>query len=130
MKTTSSVLLGLPTFFFVMSFLYNPFDEWWVTSLFLMLSLLSALACLVWAWIIRHRSRPFAWACMAVGIIYFVLLVVVPLVLPAPKTKRAVAEPIGPGESALAGTSSQTLLVANTANGWRCTSSNEHRAQR
>jgi hypothetical protein len=95
MKTVSGVLLALPTFFFLMSFVYNPFQEWWVTSLFSMLSVLSAAACLVWAWIIRRRSRPLAWACVTVGVVYFVLLVVVPLVAPVPKTRRAGAESIG-----------------------------------
>jgi|ERR1035441_1922893 hypothetical protein len=92
MKTISGILLGLPTFFFVLMFIYNPLDVWWVPTVFAGLSLLSALACLVWAWIIRRRSRPLAWACLAVAVIYFVLLVVVPLAMPAAKTKRAGAE--------------------------------------
>jgi hypothetical protein len=100
MKTISGILLGLPTLFFVLMFIYNPLDVWWVPTVFASLSLLSALACLVWAWIIRRRSRLLAWACLAVAVIYFVVLVVVPLVMPTPKTKRAVAEPIGPGNGA------------------------------
>lgn len=92
MKTVSGIILALPTVFFVLIFIYNPLDVWWMPTVFASLSLLSALGCLVWACFIRRRSRPLAWACLGVGAIYIVLLVVVPLLMPAPKTRRGGAE--------------------------------------
>jgi len=70
----------LPTVFFLMMFVYGPLDQE-AYLLFGILSLLSAVACLGWAWFLRHRSRKLAWACMAVGSLYLVLLVVVPLLI-------------------------------------------------
>ena len=98
MKTLSGILIGLPPFFFVLMFIYNPLDDWWMPAVFASLSVISAVACLVWAWIIRRRSRPIAWACLGVGVIYLVLL----LLMPARKTRRAGAEPVGPGNGAIA----------------------------
>lgn len=100
MKTISGILLALPSLFFVLIFIYNPLDIWWVPVLFAILSLLSAVACLVWAWIIWHRSPSLACACLAVGFIY-VLLFAVPLLTPRAKTRRASAEPVGVGITVL-----------------------------
>jgi hypothetical protein len=80
MKTAAAVLLVLPTIFFVMMFVYGPLDQH-AYLLFGILGLMSAVACLGWAWFLRHRSRKLAWACMAVGSLYFVLLVVVPVLV-------------------------------------------------
>lgn len=80
MKTTAAVLLVLPTVFFLMMLVYAPLgqDAW---LLFGILSLSSAVACLGWAWFLRHRSRKLACACVAVGSLYLVLLVVVPVLV-------------------------------------------------
>ena len=78
MKTTAGILLVLPTVFFVMMFVYGPVDQT-AYLLFGILCLLSAVACLGLAWFLRHKNRRLAWACAAVGSLYFVLLVVVPL---------------------------------------------------
>jgi hypothetical protein len=80
MRTTAAVLLVLPTVFFVMMFAYGPLDQR-AYLVFGSLCLLSAMACLGWAWFLRHRNRGLAWACAAVGSLYFVLLVVVPLLV-------------------------------------------------
>jgi peptidoglycan/LPS O-acetylase OafA/YrhL len=96
MKTTAGILLVLPTLFFVMMFIYGPLDQG-AYLLFGILSLLSAVACLGLAWFFRHRSRRLAWACAAVGSLYFVLLVVVPvlvtLLAPHPTKRSTGAEP-------------------------------------
>jgi ABC-type sugar transport system permease subunit len=96
MKTTAAVLLVLPTVFFLMMFVYGPLDQD-AYLLFGILSLLSAVACLGWAWFLRHGSRKLAWACVAVGSLYVVLLVVVPvlvtLLAPHPTRTSTGAEP-------------------------------------
>jgi ABC-type sugar transport system permease subunit len=104
MKTTAAVLLVLPTIFFLMMFVYGPLDLD-AYLLFGILSLMSAVACLGWAWFLRHRSRKLAWACMAVGSLYFALLVVVPILVAvfgrhAP-TKSTRAEQLGAGDAGL-----------------------------
>jgi hypothetical protein len=98
MKTTTAILLLLPTVFCVMMFVYGPLDRH-AYLIFGIPCLLSALACLGWGWFLRHRRRKLAWACGAVGSLYFVLLVVVPvlvtLLVPHPTKKSTGAEPSG-----------------------------------
>ena len=94
MKTTAGVLLALPTIFYVMALAYGSLDA----SGFLffgILCLLSAMGCLGCALYFWKKSRRLAWVCATVGSLYFVLLVVVPLVFylltpdPVKRSRRA-----------------------------------------
>ena len=80
MRTTAAIVLVLPTVFFVMMFAYGPLDQG-AYLFFGILCLLSAMVCLGCAWFLRHRSRRLAWACAAVGSLYVILLVVVPVLV-------------------------------------------------
>lgn len=98
MKTVSAIFMVLPAAFWAMAFAYGQYDE--LAHPFLGgLSLLSTLACLGWAYFLRRKHLRLARACVAVGCLYFVLLVVVPVVaimLTPPRTRgRAGAEPPG-----------------------------------
>ena len=92
MRTTAAVFLALSTVFFVMAFAYGQLDPG-AYLFFGSLCLLSAMACLGCAWFLRHRSRKLAWACAIVGSLYFVLLVVVPLLVYVLAPKRAERSP-------------------------------------
>jgi hypothetical protein len=89
----------LPTVFFAMMLAYGPLDRG-AYLLFGVLCLLSAVACLGFAWFLRRTSRKLAWVCAAVGSLYFVLLVVVPvlvtLLAPHPTKRSTGAEPTAP----------------------------------
>ncbi len=108
MKTIAAILLVLPGVFFAMVFVYGPLEDMGqvtAESFFGFLSIVSALACLCWAWFVRHQSRKLAWACGVVGGLYLVLFIVVPLVFALffpPKTKTATrSERVAPGDAGM-----------------------------
>src|SRR5512135_1985754 len=82
MKTTAIILLVLPTVFLGMMFLYGPLDDN-AGAVFGWSCFLSAIACLVCGCFLRRAAGKLGWACIVVGSLYLILLVVVPLLVQA-----------------------------------------------
>ena len=105
MKTAAGILLVLPTVFFVMGMVYGRLDQG-AGPFFVTLYLLSAVGCLALAWPLRRTNRKLAWGCVAVGSLYVVLLILLPLVttlLQPARTKRSTgAERVALGDAGTA----------------------------